>query len=60
MQAFLPKPGIRDKADPWVIAEARVRGLMVVTYEGRTFGGTQTVKASTKMPPYARSWGCRA
>lgn len=50
VQAFFPKPGIRDKADAWVIAEAKVRGLTVVTYEGRTFGGTPTVKASTKMP----------
>lgn len=57
VQAFLPKPGIRDKADPWVIAEAIVRGLTVVTYEGRTFGGTQTVKASTKMPGICEKWG---
>ena len=30
----LPNPGERDSADPWVVAEARVRGLTVVTYEG--------------------------
>ena len=50
LQAQLLKPGLRDNADPWVIAEAKVRGLTVVTYEGTTFGGTKTVKASTKMP----------
>lgn len=50
IQAMLPNPGVRDVADPWVIAEARVRGLTVVTYEGRSFGGTPTLKASTKMP----------
>lgn len=34
-------PGIarRDAADPFVIAEAQIRGLTVVTYEGRSFSG---------------------
>lgn len=35
----LPNPTTRDGADPWVIAEARMRGFTVVTYEGRTFSG---------------------
>lgn len=38
----LPDSGTRDSADPWVIAEARMRGLVVVTYEGRTFSGVPT------------------
>jgi hypothetical protein len=38
----LPDSGDRDAADPWVIAEARIRGLTVVTYEGRTFSGVPT------------------
>jgi hypothetical protein len=38
----LPATGERDAADPWVIAEARIRGLSVVTYEGRTFSGVPT------------------
>lgn len=50
IQALLPKPGVRDVADPWVIAEAKVRALTVVTYEGQSFSGTKTIKASTKMP----------
>jgi Domain of unknown function (DUF4411) len=38
----LPDSGDRDAADPWVIAEARIRDLTVVTYEGRTFSGVPT------------------
>jgi hypothetical protein len=38
----LPASGDRDAADPWVIAEARIRDLTVVTYEGRTFSGAPT------------------
>lgn len=48
-QAF-PNPGIRDGADPWVIAEARVKGLTVVTYEGRTFAGVPTKNWHRSMP----------
>lgn len=36
---MLPNPGLRDGADPFVIAEAKIRHLSVVTYEGRNFGG---------------------
>jgi hypothetical protein len=28
---MLPNPGVRDGADPFVVAEAKVRGLTVVT-----------------------------
>jgi hypothetical protein len=42
IQARLPNPGTRDGADPFVIAEAQVRELIVVTYEGRSFSGVAT------------------
>jgi hypothetical protein len=45
-----PNPGIRDVADPWVIAEARARSLTVVTYEGRTFSGVPTRRWDRQMP----------
>ena len=55
--AFFPNPGTRDAADPWVIAEAKVKGLTVVTYEGTSINGTPTVKASTKMPGFCAAEG---
>lgn len=45
-----PRPGTRDAADPWVIAEAQVRRFTVVTYEGRTFSGETTRAALRRMP----------
>lgn len=48
--AEFPRPGTRDGADPFVIAEARVTGFAVVTYEGRSFSGPLTARAMTKMP----------
>src|SRR6266567_8153402 len=48
--ATFPNPGIRDAADPWVIAEAKVRGLTVVTYEGRSFAGVPTKRWARSMP----------
>lgn len=45
-----PRPGVRDAADPWVIAEADVRGFTVVTYEGRTFSGARTKNWDRQMP----------
>lgn len=53
----LPDPGARDGADPWVIAEARVRHLTVVTYEGRTFGGTPTRRWHRQMPGICQHHG---
>lgn len=50
IQASFSSPGTRDGADSWVIAEARVRGYTVVTYEGRTFGGARTKRWEDKMP----------
>lgn len=48
--ATFPNPGIRDAADPWVIAEAKLRGYTVVTYEGRTFSGAPTRRWDRQMP----------
>jgi hypothetical protein len=41
----LPAAGDRDGADRWVIAEARIRGVTIVPYEGRTFSGVPTSEA---------------
>jgi hypothetical protein len=48
--AQFPRPGRRDGADPFVIAEARVRGFTVVTYEGRSFSGLPTARWDRSMP----------
>ncbi len=53
---LLPNPGIGDRADPFVIAEAKVRGLAVVTYEGRNFGGP-TRRWWSKMPGLCQQFG---
>lgn len=50
IQAMLPKPGERDGADPFVIAEAEFRGFTVVTYEGRSFSGVPTRNWARSMP----------
>lgn len=42
--------GRRDSADPFVVAEAQVRGFTVVTYEGRTFSGVPTKRWHRTMP----------
>lgn len=55
--ATFPNPGLRDAADPWVIAEAKVRGLTVVTYEGRTFRGVPTKNWGRQMPGICRHHG---
>lgn len=55
----LPDSGNRDAADPWVIAEARIRGLSVVTYEGRTFSGVPTSERrwASSMPGICKRLG---
>jgi Domain of unknown function (DUF4411) len=55
----LPNSGNRDGADPWVIAEARMRDFTVVTYEGRTFSGVPTSEArwARTMPGICRRLG---
>jgi len=49
-QLEFPKPGLRDKADPFIMAEAEVRGFTVVTYEGITFSGAPARGAEKKLP----------
>lgn len=60
IQATFPNPGIRDVADAWVIAEAKLRDLTVVTYEGRTFSGVPTRRWDRQMPGICQrhSVGC--
>lgn len=48
--ARFDRPGRRDGADPFVIAEAQVRGFTVVTYEGRSFSGVPTSRWERSMP----------
>lgn len=55
--AQFPKPGVRDAADPWVIAEARVRNFIVVTYEGRAFSGEALPSTARKMPGICAHFG---
>lgn len=50
LYASFPNPTVRNKADPWVIAEAKARRLTVVTYEGRTFSGVPTKRWDRSMP----------
>jgi uncharacterized protein DUF4411 len=47
----------RDAADPFVIAEGKVNGYIVVTYEGRTFSGVPTTKWWRKMPGICQHFG---
>lgn len=49
--------GRRDGADPFVIAEAQIRGFTVVTYEGRTFSGLPTRNWERSMPGICRHFG---
>jgi Domain of unknown function (DUF4411) len=54
--AQLPNPGIRDAADPFVIAEAQIRAMTVVTYEGRNYGGP-TKNWDKRMPGICQQLG---
>jgi Domain of unknown function (DUF4411) len=47
---MFPNPGVRNRADPFVVAEAQVRGLTVVTYEGRSFSGVPTRNWARTIP----------
>jgi hypothetical protein len=56
--AMFPRRGIRDRADPWVIAEAKVRGFVVVTYEGTNAStGEPMPGAEKKMPGICKQLG---
>lgn len=52
-----PNPGVRNDADPWVIAEAKAKRLTVVTYEGQTFAGVPTKRWARSMPGICRHHG---
>ena len=58
-QQMFPKPGLRDLADPFVMAEAETRGFAVVTYEGITFAGERAKKADDKLPALCGQVGVR-
>jgi hypothetical protein len=47
---YFQQSGLQDRADPWIMAEARQRGAVVVTYEGITFSGDPAKKAEGKLP----------
>lgn len=47
---MFPGAGRRDGADPFVLAEAELRGFTVVTYEGRSFAGVPTKRWDRTMP----------
>jgi hypothetical protein len=47
---MFPGAGRRDGADPFVVAEAKVRSFTVVTYEGRSFRGIPTTRWHRSMP----------
>jgi hypothetical protein len=49
MQHF-PKPGVRNGADPFILAEAEIRRFTVTTYEGRSFSGVPTKNWASSMP----------
>lgn len=54
-QRFFQSSGeLRDKADPWVMAEAESRGFCVVTYEGITFAGHPAKGADKKLPAFCQ------
>jgi hypothetical protein len=53
----LPNPDIRDRADPFVLAEAQYRGMTVVTYEGRSFDGRRTKNWDRRMPGVCQEFG---
>ncbi len=48
--AQFPASGLRNAADPFVLAEARHRSFTVCTYEGRTFSGVPTRRWQRSMP----------
>lgn len=53
--AEFPRLGsLRDRADPFVMAEAAERGAAVVTYKGITFTGAPARGADKKLPAICR------
>jgi len=50
-------PGTRNAADPFVLAEAELRGFTVVTYEGRSFSGVPTRRWHRSRPGICQHLG---
>lgn len=50
IMGHFPQPGVRNAADPFILAEAQVRDFTVVTYEGRSFSGVPTARWARSMP----------
>ncbi|HYI36266.1 MAG TPA: DUF4411 family protein [Thermoleophilaceae bacterium] len=48
--AEFPRNGIRNGADPFILAEAEARGFTVVTYEGTNFSGGRAKRWHRSMP----------
>lgn len=48
---------LRDRADPFVMAEAEDRHFVAVTYEGITFAGTPARGAERKLPAICARYG---
>lgn len=55
--AEFPRPGIRNAADPFIVAEALLRRHTVVTYEGRSFSGVPTKRWHRTMPGICQKFG---
>jgi Domain of unknown function (DUF4411) len=58
-QKYFQRSGLQDRADPWIMAEAKERGAVVVTYEGITFSGDPAKKAEKKLPALCVQEGIR-
>ena len=56
-----PTTAGRNRADPFILAEAETRGFVVVTYEGRSFSGRPTKNWASSMPGICQHFeiGCR-
>ena len=56
-QGQFPNPGRRNRADPFILAEAESRRFTVVTYAGTTFRGTATKNWDRTMPGVCHRFG---
>lgn len=50
IMSHFPQTGVRNAADPFILAEARTRAFTVATYEGRSFSGVPTTRWARSMP----------
>lgn len=58
-QRFFSGSELRDRADPWIMAEAEVRGATIVTYEGITFSGAAARGSAQKLPAICAQVGLK-